>query len=139
MRYASVAAPSPLAPWYHLELRALLPEPRGLRLFTRFDKGALRVGDLGRCRLAGRHPCFGCVDVIPAQKQRFRTPPAVPALRELPEPGVLANPIKVGSQRFGELRQWPRKSRPAIEADELQTPEFFRDVVIGNRLEDNGQ
>src|SRR5262249_46374483 len=52
---------------------------------------------------------------------------------------VFAYPLEGDPQRLPELRQWSRKSRPAVKADELQTPELFRDVVIGNRLEDNRQ
>src|SRR5262249_17411099 len=89
---------------YRLELRALLPEPRGLPLLAGADKGALRLRDPGRPRLAGRHPCFGSVEVVPAQKQRFRALASVPSPRELPEPGVLANPAEIVPQRLGELR-----------------------------------
>src|SRR5215471_21085016 len=53
---------------YHLELRALLPEPSGLGLLTSRDEGALCVGDLGRPRLARGHPCLRRVDVIAAQE-----------------------------------------------------------------------
>ena len=53
--------------------------------------------------------------------------------------GVILFHLQGGTQRFGELRQWPRESWPAVEADELQTPELFRDALLRHRLEDNRQ
>src|SRR5215831_5260317 len=69
-------------------------------------------------------PCFCCIEVVSAQKQRFTAPACVPAPRELPKPGVLANPIKVHPQCLGELRQRPRKSRLAVEAHECSRLSF---------------
>src|SRR5262249_25979465 len=89
-----------LRPAYCLKLRALLPKPRGLRLLAGPDKGALDIGDLGCCRIAGGHPCLRRVDFVPTQKQRFGTSPPVPARRDFPEPGVLANPVEVLPQRL---------------------------------------
>src|SRR5262249_17351106 len=37
------------------------------------------------------------------------------------------------------LQQWPCKSRLGVEADELQAPELFGDVMLRDRLEDNRQ
>src|SRR5262245_10570756 len=50
---------------------------------------------------------------------------------------MLPNPLQIDAQRFGKLRQWPRKS--TVERHELETSELFGDVVNGNRLEDNRQ
>src|SRR5262249_32931039 len=98
-----------------------------------------RVGDLGRCRVTGCHPYLRRVDFVPAQEQRFGTSSLVPTRRDFPKPGMLPYPLQVDAQRFGELGQWPRNSRPTVEGHELQTPELFGDVVVGNRLEDNRQ
>jgi hypothetical protein len=114
-------------------------QPRALRLFAGFDKGALCLGDLGCCYVAGGHPCLRRVEVIPTQKQRFCAPASFPACRDFPKSRVLANPVEVLPQGVSQFREWPRYASVGIEADELQAPELFGDVVIGNRLEDNRQ
>src|SRR5262249_37443996 len=128
---------TPLLPHSLLELLALFVQPRGLRLFASFEKGALRVGDLGRCRVTGFHPSPCFVDSVPAQEQPFGTSFLVPTRCEVSNPGMRPNPLQIDAQSFGKLRQWPRKS--AVERHELETPELFGNVVIGNRLEDNRQ
>src|SRR5262245_38598668 len=85
------------------QLRALLPEPCGLRLLAGLDKGALCVGDLGRPWLAGSDPILRRVDVVATQEQRFRAAPGVPASGQFSESRVLANPVEVDPQRPGEL------------------------------------
>ena len=79
------------------------------------------------------------IEVVTAQKQRLRASPRVPSPRQFSESRVLANPVEVDPQSLGELRQWPRKSYPAVEPDELQTSELFGDVVFRNWLEDSRQ
>ena len=64
--YTRTPRDTPLLLRSGLELRALLPEPRDLCFFAGSDKGALRIGDFGCCRLAGGQPGLCRVEVIPA-------------------------------------------------------------------------
>jgi hypothetical protein len=63
----------------------------------------------------------------------------VPARCDFPKSRLLADPLEIDPQRAREIRQWPCKPGPAVERDELQTPEFFGDVMLRNRFEDNRQ
>jgi hypothetical protein len=72
-------------------------------LLASFYESALSVGDLGRSRVASGYPSIRQINLVPAQKQRFRASASVPAPREFSVSCVLANPVKVDPQRFGEL------------------------------------
>src|SRR5262249_7589832 len=78
-----------------LKLRAFIAKPLLFGLLAGTDQGALRIGDFGCPHLAGGHPSLRRVKIIPAQQQRFRAPPPLPALRQFSEPRVLANPLEV--------------------------------------------
>src|SRR5215469_4712870 len=83
-----------------LKLRAFVPKPLLFGLLAGTDQGALCVGDLGCPHLAGGHPSLRRAKIIPAQQQRFRARPPLPAPRQFPEPGMLANPVEVLPQRL---------------------------------------
>src|SRR5262245_53990949 len=83
-----------------LKLFAFSPKPLRFGLLAGTDQGALCVGDLGCPHLAGGHPSLRRVKIIPAQQQRFRAHPPLPAARQFSEARVLANPVEVLPQRL---------------------------------------
>jgi hypothetical protein len=62
-------------------------------------------GDLGSVRRAGGLPGLHRCQFIVAQQHRLELPALLPPERRLREPGVLANPIEIGTKRVSDLAE----------------------------------
>jgi hypothetical protein len=88
---------------FALDPSALLLRPTALG-----DERALQLGDLGRIPRLRRDPKLRLFDVAPPQQRALLAARLVrPAIGQLADPGMLANPADVGQQRRRErFKSW---------------------------------
>src|SRR5262249_37244906 len=62
-----------------------------------------------------------------------------PAHCKLAQARVLADPVEVEPQRFGQFGERARQAAASIEADKLQAAQLLRNVSVRHRLVDHRQ
>ena len=104
--------------------------PPFLRVGTRSDVAALGLRGGGQLRSPVGQPLLCCRELLVTQQQGFHAFADLPALCELSEAGVLANPVQVESQGADQLAESARERIARCKVYEVESAQVYGDGCL---------